>query len=96
MAKRDLSPDYCFGVSRAHALLIHGEERCRADWSVNVRFPEELRCELAQTTGDVRLGMEDCFASCVRAVIERNLPVLENWEPVEELEDSAEYLYGIE
>ncbi|WP_063806558.1 hypothetical protein [Burkholderia cepacia] len=95
MAKRDLSSDYRLGISRAHTLLIRWEERCRDNWSANLRFPEELRYELAQTTGEVRMGMEDCFAACVRAVIERNLPILKNWKPIEELEEPAEFLYGV-
>ncbi|MDR8747195.1 hypothetical protein [Burkholderia multivorans] len=93
MAKRELSADFRRGVAIANGALCRWKLSAQADIRRTKHMPEEFYASLADETGDIQRGMIECFAAFIRVVIEGSIPILGNWDPLEELEDADE-LYG--
>ena len=88
MAKRELSVDYRRGVAMADNLISQWREAATLK-----NMPAELHESLCAESGDVRRGMEECFAAFIRVILEGSTPLFGEWSALDELENPDD-LYG--
>lgn len=84
MAKRPLPPGYRLGVVAFLNLLRVWEKEMRDE---PVSCAADMRLAVADQSESFRIGFDEAVALYIQSVIEGSRPIIENWDPIRELED---------